>query len=225
MRFDKETRAKIQEAAPGSVTIPWPTGAPQPEKERTYRVQAIEDVEKAEHRLKAHPETCRDVMAEMHYSNHGRYPKGYKPPRPKLRRPSREDPCILVTDVEVLEVGKGYLATVILWEEGDPIRHTGLKTRVEGGLDPLSTIAGDPITGHTPTETESEQIITQPSRREREEADDALKLEHEASVDSAKIAEAQRKLKEQRRKGKPGKLAAMALEKAKRRAESVAEAA
>lgn len=217
MRFDKETRAKIQEAAPGSATIKWPTGAGQPETGRPYRMQAIEDVEKAEGRLEHSPPTCADVMAQMHKQRYGRWPEGYKPPKPKLRRPTKEDPCILVLEVSVLE--RGWEATVALFEDPDPVRHTGLKTKVPAGPHPLF--------GHQEkVETEAEQIITAPSRSEREDAEDALKIEHAASVDEAEIAKAARKLAEQRRKGKSGKQAQVALERARRRADlASAEAA
>jgi hypothetical protein len=217
MRFDKETRAKIQEAAPGSATIKWPTGAGQPEKGRPYRMQAIEDVEKAEGRLEHSPPICADVMAQMHKNRYGKWPDGYKPPKPKLRRPTKEDPCILVLEVSVLD--RGWEATVALFEDPDPVRHTGLKTKVPAGLHP--------IFGHNEqVETEPEQLITAPSRSEREDAEDALKIEHEASVDHSKIATAERKLSNERRRGKSGTQAARALERAKKRAVLVsAEAA
>lgn len=210
MRFDKETRAAIQEAAPGSATIKWPSGAGQPEKRRVYRMQAIEDVQKAKGRLEHSPPSCADVMALMHKNRYGKWPEGYKPPKPKLRRPSKEDPCILVLDVEDLEPGWG--ATVVMYEDADPVRHTGLKTKVPAGPHP--------IFGHQEkVETEQEHILTAPSRREREDAEDALKIEHEASVDQSKIATAERKLSNERRRGRSGTQAARALERAKKRAE------
>lgn len=210
MRFDKETRAAIQEAAPGSTTIKWPTGAGQPEKSRAYRMQAVEDVEKAEGRLELSPPTCADVLAQMHLRRYGRYPEGYKPPKPKLRRPTKEDPCILVLDVEVLD--RGWEATVVMYEDPDPIRHTGLKTKVPAGVHP--------IFGHQEkVELEAEQLVTAPSRSEREDAEEALKIEHEASVDQSKIASAERKLNNERRRGRSGTQAARALERSRKRAE------
>jgi hypothetical protein len=210
MRFDKETRAKIQEAAPGSATIKWPTGAGQPEKGRPYRMQALEDVEKTERRLEHSPPTCADVMAQMHRKRYGKWPDGYKSPKPKLRRPTKEDPCILVLEVSALD--RGYEATVALFEDPDPTRHTGLKAKVPAGPHPLF--------GHQEkVETEAEQIITVRSRSEREDAEDALKIEHEASVDHSKIATAERKLSNERRRGKSGIQAARALERARKRAE------
>jgi hypothetical protein len=218
MRFDKETRAKIHEAAPGSVTIRWPAGQRQPEKGATYRVQSAEDVEKAQRRLEESPPKMKDVMAQMYKRKYKEWPEGYKPPRAKVPRPSKDDDMILVLGVEPAD-GCGWDATVALHEEADPIRHSGVKATVAGGLDPLSTIAGDPITGHTSTEMEPEQIIVKQSRSEREDEADSLRIEHEASVDAKEIGRAQKRLSEQRRKGKTGTLAAQALERAKRRAD------
>lgn len=209
MRFDKETRAAIQEAAPGSATIKWPTGAGQPEKHRAYRMQAIEDVQKAEGRLEHSPPTCADVMAQMHKQRYGKWPEGYKPPKPKLRRPTKEDPCIIVLDVSVLD--RGWEAAVAMFEDPDPVRHTGLKTKVPAGPHP--------IFGHQePTETEFEEIVIAPSRSEREDTEDALKIEHEASVDQSKIATAARKLDNERRRGRKVIQASRALERARKRA-------
>lgn len=216
MRFDKETRAKIQQGGSGSITIRWPARQPAPEKGRTYRVQALEDIEKAEARLEYSPPSQRDVLAQMYKSFYGEWPADYEPPKPELRRPSKADPCILVLDVEILE--RGWEATVTLWEEADPVRHTGLKTRISGGLDPLSTLAGDPITGQTPTELEPEQIVKAPTRAERQDEEESLRLEHKASAAALDIAKAQKQVDDEIRQGKPGKLAAQALERAKRRA-------
>jgi len=222
MRFDKETRAQIHGAKAGeAVTIKWPTGATQPEKDRTYRVQALEDVQRAKDRLEEHPETCRDAMAQMHKRQYGKFPDGYKPPKTKLPRPSRSDPCILVLDVEVLEIGKGYEAKVILWEEGDPVRHTGIKATLPGGPDRIDKHNELP----EPTEYEPEEIPGRPSRSEREDEDESLRLEHDASAEAIDIDKAQKKVAAERAKGKPGKLAAQALERARRRAETIAEAA
>ena len=210
MRFDKETRAAIQEAAPGAVTIRWPTGAAQPEKDRTYRMQALEDVEKAEARLEHSPPKHADVMARMYFKHHGRWPEGYEPPKPKLSRPSKDDPCIKVLDVAVLD--RGWEATVALFEPADPHRHTGLKTKVPAGPHP--------IFGHNEkVETEQEQIIVAPSRSEREDAANALEIEHKASVDHAEITKAARKLADERRRGRRGVQAEKALERARKRAE------
>jgi hypothetical protein len=149
-------------------------------------------------------------MAQMHKRRYGKWPVGYKPPKPKLRRPTKEDPCILVLEVSVLD--RGWEATVAMFEDPDPIRHTGLKTKVPAGPHP--------IFGHQEkVETESEQIITAPSRSEREDAEDALKIEHECSVDQSEIATAERKLSHERRRGRSGIQAARALERTKKRAE------
>jgi hypothetical protein len=216
MRFDKETRAKVQEAAPGSTTIHWPVGQRQPEKNRTYRMQSAEEVEKAAQRLEESPPRNRDVMAAMHSRRYGKWPEGYKPPRPKLRRPSSEDDCILVLDVMVAD-GGGWEAVVALFEEADPVRHTGLKTKVKGGSSTLF-LGEDREPAVESTEMEPEKILVPLSRSEREAQDDLLKFEHQASVDQKKIAEKARKVQELRSKGKRSTLAEAALERTKKRA-------
>ena len=210
MRFDRETRAKIQEAAPGAATIRWPTGAAQPEKDRVYRMQASEDIEKAEMRLEHSPPKCADVLAQMHFKRHGTWPEGYEPPKPKLRRPTKDDPCIKVLDVAMLD--RGWEATVTLFEPADPIRHTGIKAKVPAGPHPI-------FGHHEQTETEAEQIVTAPSRSEREDAEEALAIEHKASVDHAEVAKAARKLANERRRGRRGVQAERALKRARKRAE------
>jgi len=216
MRFDKETRAAIQEAAPGAATIRWPVGVAQPEKGRVYRMQAIEEIEKAERRLEDSPPTCADVMAQMYRNRYGYWPDDYEPPKPKLRRPTKDDPCIKVLDVAALD--RGWEATVALFEPADPIRHTGLKTKVGAGPHP--------IFGHQEkVETEAEQIIAPPTRSEREDAEDALEIEHKVSVGSAEIAKTERKLANERRRGRRGVQAERALERARKRAALVSAAA
>lgn len=210
MRFDKETRAAIHEAAPSTAIIRWPTGAAEPQKDRVYWMQSLEAAQEAAEKAKQ-PETCAEVMAQMHERRYGQKPEGFKPRRRgSTSRPRGDDPRIMVLDVEILE--RGWNATVALYEDPDPKRHTGIKARVPAGPNP--------IFGHQePTETEPEAIVTVPSRSEREDAERALEIEHAASVDEAEIAKAARKLADQRRKGKSGKQARAALERARRRAE------
>lgn len=211
MRFDKETRTQIREAAPGSVTIKWPAGAEEPQKGRTYRVQSLEEYEKAKEERNESPDTCREVLAQMHERRYGKKPAGYKKPRRRrlATRPLTEEDCIIVLDID--PVGKkAWEATVSLHEEADPIRHLHLKARVPAGPHPLEEI-------HEKVETEPEQIIAPPSRSEREDDDEALRVEHVASIDTAEIARLERKLAGERRRGKPGKRTQIALERAKKR--------
>lgn len=209
MRFDKETRTQIQEAAPGSATIKWPTGAKTPEKGGVYRLQSLEALREAKEKA-AEPITCREVLAEMHKARYGDYPEGYKPKARRVRTTRAGDPFIKVLDVEILD--RGFKATVALYEDPDPRRHTGLKTRVPAGPDPISGI-------YEKVETEPEQIIAAPSRSEREDTETALEIEHKASVDNAEIAKAARKLTNERRRGRRGTQAERALERARKRAE------
>jgi hypothetical protein len=221
LRFDKDTRTLIHEAT-GSVTIRWPVGAPPPEKGRVYYMQSAEDLEKEEARRASDAMRCRDVIAEMKRRQHGRYPDGYEPPKVKRKRPTKDDPTIKVIDITILR--RGWEATVILYQDPDPVRHTGLKTKVPAGPHP--------IFGHPEkVETEPEGIVetdhlseVQIARRNAEERD-ALKTEHKISVDQAKLAEAERSLTDQRRRGKSGKLQAQAIERSRKRAELVSAAA
>jgi hypothetical protein len=214
MRFDKETRTQIREAAPGAVTIKWPNGAEEPQKGRTYRVQSLEEYQRARKERIESPDTCREVLAQMHERRYGKKPEGYKAPRRRrlATRPLTDEDCIIVLNAEpVGPVGRNeWEATVALHEKADPIRHLRLKARVPAGPHPVEG-------HHEKTETEPEQIIAAPSRTEREDDDDALRVEHVASIDSAEIARLERKLAGERRRGKPGRRTRIALERAKKR--------
>jgi len=215
MRFDKETRTQIREAAPGSVTIKWPAGAEEPQEGRTYRVQSLEEYERAKKDRIESPDTCREVMAQMHERHYGKKPAGYKKPRRRrlATRPLTEEDRIIVLGIEpVGPVGRNqWEATVALHEPVDPVRHLHMAARVPAGPHPLEEI-------HEKVETEPEQIIVAPSRTEREDEDEALRVEHVVSIDSAEIARLERKLAAERRRGKPGKRTRIALERAKKRA-------
>ncbi len=214
MRFDKDTRTRIREAAPGAVTIAWPTGAEEPQKGRTYRVQSLEEYQRAKKERIESPDTCREVLAQMHERRYGKKPEGYKPPRRRrlATRSLTEEDCIVVLDAEpVGPVGRNqWEATVALHEEADPIRHLRLKARVPAGPHPIEG-------HHEKTETEPEQIIAGASRTEREDEEEALRVEHVASIDNAEIARLERKLASERRRGKPGNRTRAALERAKKR--------
>jgi hypothetical protein len=210
MRFDKETRAKIHEAAPNSVTIKWPAGAAEPQKGRVYWLQSLEEAKRDKERLEYSPPKQRDVLAAMHFHFYEIWPEGYEPTKRKGER-RKPDDVILVLDVKILD--RGWEATVVLFEDPDPVRHTGLKTKVRGGDHPT-----DKQFGSVATELEPEKILVPQSRREREEQEDVLTFEHEASVDEKKIAEKERTVHNLRRRGKRSTLAETAVERAKRRA-------
>lgn len=215
MRFDADTCQAIHDATPGSATIRWPAGAEQPEPGRVYWMQSRESLERAEAMRDERSETCREAMAKMYRRRYGRWPDGYKPRRKKsVGRPKNGDPMIKVVAVTILEVG--WEAEVTLFEDPDPRRHTGLKTRVPAGLNPIDGFAEK-------VELESEQMVEELSpvvaARRRAEEKDALKTEHEASIDQTKIAEAERSLADQRRRGKTGDLQRVAIERSRKRAE------
>ncbi len=206
MRFDKETRTAIHEASPNAVTIRWPAGATQPERDRVYWLQSAEELEKENERL----DTCAEVLAEMHKRRYGRAKPTSKKKRRRTRnRPTKGDPCILVEEVTILD--RGWEATVRLHHPAEPEPHLRLPARVPGGPDPLSGF-------YVPTELEPQRMDPTQSRSEREDAERALRIEHKASVDESEIGKAERKLQDQRRRGKSGKLAKAAVERAKRRA-------
>jgi hypothetical protein len=210
VRFDKETRTKIHEAAPNSTTIKWPAGAAEPQKGRVYWLQSLEDAKREKERLEYSPPLQADVLAQMHLHFHGTWPTGYKPSKRKGKR-RKPDDVIMVLDVTILD--RGWEATVALFQDPDPIRHTGLKTKIQGGPNPLGKELGT-----VPTEMEPEKILVPLSRREREEQEDVLEFEHDASVDEKRIAEKERTVHNLRRRGKRSTLAEIAVERAKRRA-------
>lgn len=223
MRFDKETRALIYEAAPHPVTITWPAGADQPQSGRVYWLQSEEDAkeaaEKAKHQREHFPETCADVMAGMHRRFYGKEPPRKRKRRHRsIARPTAGDPRILIIDSEILEAGRE--AKVVLYEDPDPVHHMRMKAKIPAGANPIEGY-------QEPTETEPEQIVTVPGPVRRAKEEDALKIEHKASVDMASVLKSEQRLLDQRRKGKSGKLAYAALERAKKRADlaSAAEAA
>lgn len=210
MRFDKDTRTKIHEAAPNSVTIKWPAGAAEPQKGRVYWLQSLEDAEREKERAQYSPPKQVDVLAAMHFHFYHRWPEGYKPTKRKGKR-RKPDDVILVLDVKILD--RGWEATVALFEDPDPVRHTGLKTKVQGGSHPI-----DKEMGSVATELEPEKMLVPPSRRKREEQEDVLAFEHEASVDGKRIAEKERTVHNLRRRGKRSLLAEAAVERARKRA-------
>ncbi len=213
MRFPKDTVAAIHDAAPYSTKIRWPAGAAEPQKNRVYWLQVEEEEkaaeEKAKRRSEYSPETHADVIAWMHFRRYGKWPEGYKPKKVKTPR-TRPDDVVLVLDFEVAG-SRGWDATVAIFEDPDPVRHTGLKTKVPAGPNPIDSAP-------EPTEMEPEKILVPLSRREREEQSDVLEFEHEASVDEKKIAEKQRTVLNLRRRGKRSILAEAAVERAKKRA-------
>ncbi len=236
MRFPKETRALIQEAAPNRVTIKWPAGERGPKVGKTYAVQSLEErtdhPEREHNRREYHPETHREVMAGMHRRRHGEEAPNAPDPKP-LSRSRRGCDRILVLAADVAD-GPGFVAEVVVFEDPDPVVYLPTKAKVRGGDKnaALATLTGAPLEAEegnsapVPTETEPEQMPPKRSRREREEEEHALAIEHRLSVDQASIMRAEQDLADQRKRGKSGTLAQMALEKAKRRAaESASEAA
>jgi hypothetical protein len=217
VRFDKETRALIHQAAPDPTVIRWPAGEPQ--KGRLYWVQAErtpeEEQERAAAKLDREPETCGEVMAGMIRRRSDREPK--ETPRSKHRRrepterPKEGDPRLMVIDVEVLE--EGFAAKVVLYANPDPVHHLRVPAVVPAGPDPLTGM-------FETTETEPEQMLEPFSLRRRAEQEDALKLEHKASVDSAEIVRAEKHLRLLREQGKPTILAEQAAARARKRAEN-----
>lgn len=214
MRFPKEVVADIHDSAPGTITVRWPIGAAEPQKGRTYWLLSEEDVkqakEKADDRREHSPPTHRETMARMYKRRYGKWPEGFKlkPIKGPRKRP---DACFQVLKVEVLD--KGWDVIVSLYSDPDPIRHLHITARVPAQEDPLG-----PEIGARKVETEQEQIITPDSRSAREDKEDAFKLEHEASVDSAEIRKWEKKIADQRGRGKSAHFAEAALERARRRA-------
>jgi hypothetical protein len=198
------------------VTISWPPGEREPKKGRVYWLQSKEDAEEADKKAKARrehsPETHAEVMEGMHRRRYGKDPARLKKRRRETAsRPRAGDLRIMVIDTEILD--EGWEATVALYEDPDPVNHSGIKARVPGGPNHLY----DGI--HEPTETEPERLETPPSRTRRLEEEDALRLEHKASLGMAEVLKAEQKLLNQRRRGKRSKRDEEALKRSRRRVE------
>jgi hypothetical protein len=222
LRFDKETRALIREAAPHPVTISWPKGEREPQKGRIYWLQSKEHAEEEEKKAKVRrersPDTHAEVLAGMHRRFYGTDPESKKQKSRRQQsagRPRAGDPRIMVIDATILD--KGWEAKVALYEDPDPVRHAGIKAKIPAGPHPIDG-------SHELTQLEPEQIIAPPSRQRRLEEEEALRIAHKASIDISGVMKAEQKLLNQRRRGKRSKLAEEAVERAKRRAEHSAEA-
>lgn len=219
MRFPQETCAAIHEAYPNPITVPWPTGEAEPQKGRVYRLQKDEEVkareQKAKDRRDYSPETHAEVMAKMEATWYGTKPRKVRKKK-KRRQTGRSlgDALIMVIDTEpVGPPGRNQfeVKAVLYMGDPDPVRHTGLKTKVRGGPDPITK-------AFEATELEPEEMVVARSRREREQSEDAIAIEHRISVDPAEeVARAERHVKRLREQGKRSTLAEQAVERAKRR--------
>jgi hypothetical protein len=206
MRFPKETRALIHEAAPHPARIPWPAGS-EPTTGRLYWVQSAEDLEAERKRREDSPDTCAEVLAGMRRRLNPNEPVS----TPKRRRRNPRAPLagserIRVIDAEIKEVG--WEALVEVYEEPDPVRHLRVKAKVPAGPNPIEGY-------QEPTEIEPEQL---PPIRRRLEEEEALRIAHAASIDHASVIKAEQKLLDQRRRGRRSKLAEEAVQRAKKRA-------
>jgi hypothetical protein len=223
MRFPKETVAAIHDSGATPITVRWPAGE-EPQKGGVYYLASEEDArgvrKRAKERREYSPETHAEVMAQMHKQRYGNPPAGFKPKKHRrpTRRPTKGDARIKVLDVEILE--KGWNATVALYDDPDPVRHTGLKTRVRGGDHPSNK-----EWGQVATELEPEEIVIPQSRREREDEEESLKVESAASADRKEVARLERRVAEQKRQGKPSKKTEQALIRARKRVASTSAAA
>lgn len=207
----------IFEADPNAVMIPWPAGAAEPQKGRVYWLQSEEDAEAIAEKAKAQreysPGTCAEVLAGMHRRLYGKEPERKKKKRRRpIGRPKAGDARLVVIDTAVLDIG--WEAKVALYEDPDPVAHLRVKAKVPAGPNPIEGF-------QEPTELEPEQIITPSTRARREEEEQALRIEHRGSIDRSEVVKAEQKLIDQRRRGKSGKLAEEALERAKKRASAI----
>jgi hypothetical protein len=219
LRFPQETCAAIHEAYPNPITVKWPAGEAEPQKGRVYRLQKDEEVkareQKAKDRRDYSPETHAEVMAKMEAAWYGGKPRRIK--KKKRRHDTGRsfgDALIMVVDVEPIgPPGRNQfeVKAVLYMGDPDPVRHTGLKTKVHGGPDPITK-------AYEATELEPEEMLIVPSRREREEGEDAIAIEHRVSVDpNEEVRRAEQHIKKLRAQGKRSVLAEQAVERAKRR--------
>jgi len=219
LRFDSATRALIHEASPNPATITWPKGEREPKIGRTYLIQSFE--EKRDHadrelaRRENHPETHREVMAGMHKRHHGKESPNAPKPKPLSRKRAG---CERIYVISRTILDQGWEAKVVLYEDPDPILHLPIKARA-GAIAPR--FEEEDAGPSTATELEPEQRPHLMSRREREEAEEALRLEHSVSVDMAKAIKIEQSLNERRKRRRPAPLQEAAIARAKRRAADV----
>lgn len=135
--------------------------------------------------------------------------------RRNTRAPLAGSERILVIDAEILDTG--WTVKVAQYEDPDPIHHLRVKGKVSAGPNPIEGY-------QEPTELEPEQMPPVSDFERRREEEEALKIEHKASVDTAAILKAEDKLLKQRRKGKRSVLGERAVDRARKRAELVSAA-
>lgn len=216
MRFPQETCAAIHEASPNPITIKWPVAAAEPQKGRVYRLQKDEEVKereaKARKQLEYSPKSCAQVMENMKAARYERDPVKVGPRRHHRTNTGRAaaDAQVEVLAVTILE--RGWEVSVVLHDDPDPVLHTGIKAKMKAGANPQTKV-------FEKAEYEPEKILVPRSRREREEAEDALKLEHRASIGEEAVKDAERIVKRQREQGRRSVLAEQAVERARRRTE------
>lgn len=218
MRFPQETCAAIHDAYPNPITVKWPAGEAEPQKGRVYRLQKDEEVkareQKAKDRRDYSPETHAEVMAKMEAAWYGQKPRKVKKKKRRQSGRSFGDALIMVVDTEpVGPPGRNQfeIKAVLYMGDPDPVRHTGLKTKVRGGPDPITKT-------YESTELEPEEMVVAQSRREREESEDAIAIEHRVSVDpNEEVRRAEQHVKKLRSQGRRSTLAEQAVERAKRR--------
>jgi hypothetical protein len=219
VRFPQETCSAIHDAYPHSAIIRWPAGAAEPQKGRVYRLQKDEEIKereaKAKRQLEYSPKTCAQVMENMRATRTGRKAVKVGPKRHHRTNTGRSSGDALIEVLAVTILERGWEVSVVLHDDPDPILHTGLKTRVKG----TAPKENQPVVLPVATETEPEMMLVPLSRREREEAEDAFKLEHHASIDEETLKDAEKVVKRQREQGKRSILAEQAVDRARRRVE------
>jgi hypothetical protein len=150
-------------------------------------------------------------MENMRAQAAGRKPLKVGPKRHHRTNTGRSSGDALIEVLAVTILERGWEVSVVLHDDPDPILHTGLKTKLRGA-NPETKV-------WEPTELEPEKMLVPLSRREREEAEDALKLEHHASIDEEALKDAEKVVKRQREQGKRSVLAEQAVDRARRRVE------
>jgi|GEM_PF-4297652 len=212
MRFPKLTRTLIANAKGKPVEIVWPEGEPE--------VGQVAWVQSAEEEPRDPAETHRKVMAEMFRRQGKPVEKAPKKRRRRSRfqRPQKGDPRLEVLGNRRLSWSDAggtvlhcWLAVIERYEEPTPVHYLQTKAFIPAGPDPIT---GEPEKAETEPEQIPESEIQWHHRRMEEQ--EALRIDHAASVDDAALARAEQHLRRQKR---PSPLALAAAKRARKRAE------
>jgi hypothetical protein len=221
MRFDKDTRALVKQAGeespPRAVSIDWPSENDQPRRGKTYWITAIEDLP-TEEEIKARAKELRaekrrlegrwkaQGLTKQERRRKWRAHRRWVRKTTTRRGPRTGDPRLIVLDFA--EADDGWSALVVL--ETDPVRSLRIKAKVPRSWP------GKPTGEFTETEPEPMEISDHYRRLALENKMKANNADQN-QLDADVLAK-EKKLLDQRRRGKASRFAEDAAKRARRRA-------